>query len=389
MREKSPLRGRYLLYNRAALLTLSCIDFFLDRTLKPLIQRNRPLEKPRRLLLVNIAHLGDALLTTSLLKPLKTMAPELEIGILSSSDSKAIFQDHPLVSHHHCFDHFKNNRSSFSIFKKLTLHRRTRKKALSEIKAMRYDTAIDLNLHYPSTAKLLWQAKIPQRLGFTTTGFSAYYTHEKAFSYRSSNSIVDYWLELLSPFFSLERESLKPLLREHPETFSPFSPKSYLVIHMGSGAPEKEWPLCRWKMVAQALSNMGLTLLFTGRGESEKANIDFVIEGLALAENLANKLSWQEYVTLIKNARALISVDTVAGHIASLFDTPAILIYNAALPTALFSPLSSKNHILSHPLDCSPCFRACDNRECMNDISVEEVLKAFKPILSPISSRNA
>ncbi|MGI4787757.1 MAG: glycosyltransferase family 9 protein, partial [Janthinobacterium lividum] len=132
---------------------------------------------PHRILISNAAHLGDVIVATSLLPALRSAFPQVEFGFLIGSWSQPVLQDHPLVRNIHILDHWMQNRASVSKWEKWRIYRRTRAKALREIKAAQYDIAIDLYWNFPNTLPLLWQAGIPIRAAFGSAGFGPLATH--------------------------------------------------------------------------------------------------------------------------------------------------------------------------------------------------------------------
>lgn len=74
-------RIEYPIQNKPAKHLLSLVDRFLS----PFSKVPKPIPPPKKLLLCNGTHLGDVILTTSLLPPLKSAYPDLQIDILPTS----------------------------------------------------------------------------------------------------------------------------------------------------------------------------------------------------------------------------------------------------------------------------------------------------------------
>lgn len=321
---------KYLLQNPYAKMSLSAIDTFLSLFFHP--QKN-PLPCPKKLLLCNGAHLGDCILTTALLPALKEAYPDLKIGMLVGSWSQPIVENHPLIDRTHFVDHWKLNRSSLTLAQKIAHYRKTKKKVLPELSD--YDTAVDCYFHFPNNAPLLYQAKIPTRIGFISAGFGPLLTHPHPWPFRQE-SVVNSFATLLP---SLRQSLLKPTLFPHKN--SPYN--DYCVIHMGTGDPARKWPLEKWKELTAKLKQK---LIFTGQGRQEWDDIEEVIANRPSCLNLCNKLNFCELVSIIAGADLLISVETAAGHIASAVDTPSVLLY-ATYPPTLWAPYSPKATVIS------------------------------------------
>jgi heptosyltransferase-2 len=312
--------------------------------------KNQAIPPPKKLLLCHSAHLGDVILLTSLLQPLKEAFPKCEIGALVGSWATCVLEDHPALSRIHTFDHWKTRRGP---------RKPSSLEGLSD-----YDVAIDLPFHYPNFSPLLFRAKIPVRIGFDSAGFSPLLTHVVKWV-EKEQSAADYFFELLSPLGVEKKHPLKPWLVTDEK--KPY-PREYILIHMSSGNPKISWPLHKWRELAQKLK--GHHLVFTGKGLKENSEIAQVIEGIPNAMNLCDKLSWKEFVRWIRHASKVISVETSCGHVAATFDRPLISLYTGINPLIRWSPLSTEAKVITHPMPCSPCYKGCKEMTCLKAIEV-------------------
>ena len=308
-------------------------------------------ERPKSVLVSNLAHLGDVILMTALLQVIRQTWPEVRIGVLVGSWARMVVEDHPCVDRVHLVDHWKLNRGSLSRWKKLYIYWQTKRQAVKEMRG--YDLAIDGYTYFPNAIPLFWAAGIPTRIGYVSGGFGPLLTHR--LEWREENlHATGYGLALLEAA-GIRNEVAEPLLRP----LLPSQPKKeegneYVVIHMGTGAPEKEWPLERWRELVQALE--GRRLVFTGRGPREKEHIRQVMQGIKGAVNLCDMLAWKELLQMIQHAQLLIGVDSMAGHLAAVWEVPSILIYAGATHVCEWRPLNPQCQLLE------------------GDISVDEVL---------------
>ncbi len=351
----------YLVKNPLGVKILSLIDALL-----PDCQRTEPVPPPSSILICNIAHLGDAVITTSVIRMLKAACPGIKIGVLCGSWSADVFKHHGFV---HTVDHWKLNRSGF----KYRQYRKSAIRALNQIREQKYDAAIDLYPYFPNAIPLLWRAKIPVRIGYESGGFGPLLTHRLP--------TVDFLKGAAENFSFLVRKFL-------PFSFGPFSPrpdlpikegpkKDYLVVHMGTGHALKEWPEEKWRELAVALDKRGEKIVFTGRGRHEKERIQRVMKGLTGAVDCSDQLDWEGFVLTIKCAKALISVDSVSGHIASAFDIPTVTLLSGINPPLFWKPPGSQT--LMRALPCAPCLssKGCSSMSCIREISVDEVLQTI------------
>ena len=362
------------------------MDAVLGLLLRP--QKQRKALSPKRILLSNIAHLGDVIVATSVLPALKSAYPDAEIGFLIGSWCLPLMQGHPLVSQCHILDHWMHNRTALSRREKWRIYRRTRAAALTEIKSARYDLAIDLYSGLPNTLPLLWQTKIPTRAGYSSAGFGPLATHCLDLT-ESRQHMSERHRELLRLLGVAETDLTKmaPVLppvptkaleelREELNTLG-LHFGEYVVFHPGASAAFREWPEERWRELAVRLTNAGHSIVFTGNRPQESALIERIREGLPRCVSLCGKLSWPMFVGAIQEARFIVCVDTSAGHVAGALGKPSAVIIPGLMPY-LWRPLGPSSRMLMAPVPCSPCHlnNGCAGMECIQNLSLEQVYQA-------------
>ena len=142
----------------------------LDRLLQFLVPTNQEaVPMPvRRILVCNNAHLGDLVNATAILAPLRKLFPTAQIGFLTSSWSVQVIKSNPEVSYIHTFDHFLLNRSDLTLPRKIKEHITTARRAVRQLRALRYEVGIDTYHFIQNSIPLLWIARIPVRIGYSS-----------------------------------------------------------------------------------------------------------------------------------------------------------------------------------------------------------------------------
>lgn len=379
MHKKTPLLGAYLAKNPILAALLFFIDtctFFLKRKPKKVFSPKKP---PKKILLGNLGHLGDAVIATSVLPVLKKAFPQAEIGFLAGSWSQEVFKSHPLIHKIFLLDHWKLNRSEQGFFTKLKKYFSMRRQVLAQIKKEKYDLALDLYFYFPNSIPLLWQAKIPQRIGFASGGFRNFLT-DFVFFENKNHYVSEYYLQLLKKaavppaYYSHLNICLKDANTDLGRLLPlEFEKKGYLVMHMGAGSELKKWPGEKWRKLAGRLIDEGFLLAFTGRGTKEKAAIFEITKKFSQTVNLCGQLDFAGLQSLIKNASAVISTDSLVSHLAGAYQIPLVVLfaglnnfYHWTPPCDWTRPLVKNRASLTD----SPC-----------EITVEEVQQALAIIL--------
>ena len=400
----SPLRGRYHFSNRWLNAAMRCIDGVLKLLMKLQREpRSRPTDittvRPPRILVANGAHLGDAVLSTSIFTTLRQTFVDCEIGVLVGSWSAPVMRNHPMVARVHVVDHWFLNRASIGIRAKWLHYRRSRATALRELRSSAYDIAIDLYFYFPNSIVLLWKAGIPVRVGYTSAGFGPLLTRPVEWQHLPQ-SIGVYHRALvmaLAPARStVPALSMRPSLADPgplPRRLHDRLGSVYVVVHPGTGSKMKEWPAGRWRLVVQQLLARGRTIAFTGSGQRESEIVAQVMTGRADEVNLCDQLSWSEFVSVIAHAALFIGVDSVGAHIASAFGVRSVIITAATNHPALWQPMSDDSITMSAPVACAPCYlsRGCTAMTCIRTVDSASVVSAAEALLPaelPVNADN-
>jgi ADP-heptose:LPS heptosyltransferase len=386
------MRGRYLIRNPVSNAAIALVDGTLAAFVRRAEGAGRP--RVRRILLANTAHLGDVVIASSLLPVVRARFPEARVGLLVGSWSRALLEGHPEVEWIHTMDHWRLNRSGERPLAKLKRHARTRRAALAEIREIGYDAAIDLSPYFPNAVPLLWRAGIPVRVGYTSGGFGPLLSHPTEWR-DESRHVAESQLALLDRISRPSRgeraptPSLPPLdpfgLAETTRRLESASiePGSFVVLHMGTGLKIKEWPAEKWRSLAEALSQEGLPLVFTGAGEAETLAAEQVARGLSPVLNLCGRVGWKGYLAALASAKLVICIDSVAAHAAAAVRTPCVTITTGMNNIHYWRPQSERALVVTRDVPCAPCHRSrgCAHMECVRGIGVDEVMGAAHRLL--------
>lgn len=387
-------RGKYFARSAIAYCFLLAVDITYAAFSRTLVHAPAPTQSPQRLLLCNGAHLGDVLLMLSVLPALKRKWPNIEIGVLVGSWSKSVVEGHPDISNVHYVDHWKLNRSARPVWAKIIRYLSTRRKAIGAIRSVDYDVAVDCYFFFPNAAMLLSQAGIPARLGYSSGGFSGYFSHSLNWSPKHQ-SVVQYHLDLLA-VLSPDLSDAIPDPRagvmaassgssSEGTAVSMFFPEpGYILLHPGAGDSVKEWPTESWREIIRRLLAAGHRLVVTGSGERECARVNEILSEFQGIQNLCGRLEWSEFVHVVRRARMLVGADSSPAHVAAAVDILCLVIPTGMNDPCLWRPLGGKCRYLQVNVPCAPCYlkRGCENMACIREITPRQVMTVMESLLT-------
>ena len=119
-----------------------------------------------------------------------------------------------------------------------------------------------------------------------------------------------------------------PRLERPPEAWAPpgRAPGSYLLVNPTAGWRHKSWTADGWSQILKALDEPAL---LTGAGSDwQVAQCREIAEKAGgQVESIASSTSLREYLWLCANARAVLTVDGAASHLAAAFGVPCLTLF--------------------------------------------------------------
>jgi heptosyltransferase-3 len=173
------------------------------------------------------------------------------------------------------------------------------------------------------------------------------------------------------------------------------STESYAVIHAAPMFRYKRWTPEGWRALAAGLAQRGLEVVaISGPDDAERKYLDGVWQGVATV-HLA---TWPETVRLLSGARVYIGPDTAVSHLAAASGCPTVALFGPMDPRVwgpwpvggLATPWLASGTIqhqgnvwvVQNPLPCLPCtFEGCERHiesysRCLDELSPARVLTA-------------
>jgi heptosyltransferase-3 len=182
----------------------------------------------------------------------------------------------------------------------------------------------------------------------------------------------------------------------------PFAPgESYAVIHAAPMFRYKEWTPDGWRALADGLTQRGLSIVAIGGPDPEERRaLDAIWQGRVPI----HQLTWPQNVALLQKARLFVGPDTSTTHLAAATGCPTVALFGPTDPRiwgpwpagGLATPWDASGAIqqrgnvvlVQNPLPCLPCqLEGCERNitsasMCLQELAPAQVLAAAEQVLA-------
>ncbi|MGH7537247.1 MAG: glycosyltransferase family 9 protein [Gemmatimonadales bacterium] len=325
-------------------------------------------------LLVRFSSIGDVLLTTPLVRRLRTRYPDARLVFVTKRAMAPLLVDNPHLSRVEALEPGEPLRalahrlSALGPTRGLDLHGSAR------------SAALQLLVHCP------WRGYSKRKIArgmLVATKIDLYGQRVPvAERYFAAARGLDVRPDGLPPEFFLgppARERVGRWLAERGVNDSPLA-----VLAPGAAHFTKRWPMDRWIALAERLRARGYALAVVGGPEDRAMAQDLA----TLAASTAGEFALQETGALLERARVAISGDTGVMHMATAVGTPVVALFGPTVGQFGFFPYSTKATVLQRDLTCRPCTAMGGPRcpmghhRCLTDIAPDEVAAAVERLVA-------
>jgi len=380
------------------------VRLFLSALVSTIVDIVGPLgrQKPPKILVVKLDHLGDVVTATPVFRALRGAYPDARIDALVGSWAQPLLAGNPNVDLILTYDSSRFSRSEGS---RRSFPQRFRQ--MRAIGARRYTHIIDLRgdswtllLPFLSGAKRRvdrgtvrlesWLTKRMWAFGGTPPG------PEPVHEVETNLAVIQ---PLLGPSGSQPPPSTvstrvevfvtdadRRALTERTRMFGIPDGAALVVIHPGASWRPRAWRPERFAEVArEILDRYPVHICFVGTTEDADIADRIAILIQDRRAHFLFELRLIETATLIERAVLFIGNDSGIAHLAAACGTPQIALYGPQDPRR-FRPWSSRAIVLHKPVPCFPCKqKVCvvPHNPCVNLIFVEEVMRGAESVLGP------
>jgi ADP-heptose:LPS heptosyltransferase len=376
---------KYYRRNPIALFYLYLIDYFLLFFLKRRNNFFKLSSEPSKILLVNPGHLGDILISSALIDPIKKKLPKSSISFVTSSAGMTIIKSSTNIDKIYCLDHWSINRTEISWLSKVLLFYNQLKKVKNEIINENFDVIINLYRFSPNLLLYLGLINKVPSIGFSSAGLSPLMVfYIDPFRYHGHE--IELQLRLFEKWLPEESVKINSLTPHQPYIIDSFDNSSkpggrYVVLNPISGDSNKSWPINSWICLANRLLNIGFKIIFVGKGKYNDEICYNLYDKNCI--NLINKTTLKELSNLLANSCIVVSLDSMVAHLAAAYSCKTVVISTGIAKIHEWHPLNLDSTVITYPVNCSPCYtKPCKERPCINNITVDDVFNEIKKKLT-------
>ena len=297
-----------------------------------------------KVLVIQTAFIGDAILGTALLERLHKDFPDAKIDYLVRSGNQSLFDGHPFLN-------------DVLVWNKQDSKYAELRKLLREIRVRKYDAVYNIQ-RYAASGILAAFSGAKQTIGYKNNPLSFLFTksveHRLGIGFENIHE-VDRVLDLIGCNSTRTNPGLYPsendflLVKE-------FQSEPYVTIAPASVWFTKQFPVEKWiEFINQIPSSYNVYLV----GAKSDASIatKIVENSSRIVMDITGELKLLQTAALMKNAAMNYANDSAPVHLASAVNAPMCEVYCSTVPEFGFTPLSEKSSIIQtiEKLECRPC----------------------------------
>ena len=335
--------------------------------------------EPKRVLIIRLSAIGDVVFASPLVSACKKRYPEAEIEWLAEGVVRPLLNELPglnkviLWPRQEWQDLWREKRL-FALLSAMMAFRR-------KLHERNYDLVIDAQGLIKS-AFLAWLTGSRRRIGFKSkepNGMFLTDRFEKSITPRISSEYV-----ALADTLGWDTSSFEVVLglsaSDEARATDVMPEGPYIVIAPFTTRPQKHWTHAHWQALIGRLSNAGHQVACLG-GPGDREEAVTLLEGLPVM-NWVGTYPLGVSAGLVKQAAAVIGVDTGLTHMGIAAGIPTVALFGSTCP---YRETGRDNvRVIYHGLECAPCKRSptCSGRfDCMVGITVDEALGAFNELV--------
>ncbi len=338
-----------------------------------------------RILLVQLADVGDLVLATPALAALRAARPDAHLTLLTSSHAAPLVAGSGLVDKIITLERASGS-NPFGFLRPRNLRRLFGLGRHDLLLYLHHFTLLRGTLKFALIALL---ARAPRRIGLDN-GHGWFLNESMVDAGYGAMHQAQYWLQLAGMAGADPRP--RPAVVARAALRQPLPPGRYIILHAGSGPhnPARRWSPQHFAQVADQLrAETGAQIVIVGGPDDEGATVRAAMRSAAL--DLTGQTTLPQLAQLLAGAALFISAESGVMHLAAAAGVPVLAIMGPGNPAAWgpWTPGGRCVVLRSAPV-CSPCSyvghslglpAGCAARTCMRMVTPQQVIAVARALL--------
>lgn len=327
---------------------------------------------PLKVLVIRFSSIGDIVLTTPVVRCLKTQRPDIELHYVTKASYRFLIADNPYIDKIHVLEESlwgligKLRQEKFDVI--IDLH--------NNLRTLQLKTALGVESY--SFNKLNWEKWLFVNLKVKAMP-SVHIVDRYLDAVRKLGIINDdRGLDYFIPYKDIIEPDWLPVTHQN----------GYVAYAIGGQHETKKLPLERMIELCQKISYP--IVLLGGKEDADNGEAIEQALGKERVYNACGKCNFNQSASLVQQSKLVFSHDTGLMHVAAAFKKKVYSIWGNTVPEFGMYPYQTNFVILENrQLDCRPCSKIGNKRcpkghfKCMNELSLQFEIKELRPQQRP------
>lgn len=322
---------------------------------------------PLKVLVIRFSSIGDIVLTTPVVRCLKTQRPDIELHYVTKASYQFLITDNPYIDKIHVLEDSlwgligKLRQEKFDVV--IDLH--------NNLRTLQLKTALGVESY--SFNKLNWEKWLFVNLKVKAMPnvhiVDRYLDAARKLGVTNDDRGLDYFI----PYKDIIEPDWLPVTHQN----------GYVAYAIGGQHETKKLPLARMTELCQKI-NYPIVLL-GGKEDAENGEAIERALGKERVYNACGKCNFNQSASLVQQSKLVFSHDTGLMHVAAAFKKKVYSIWGNTVPEFGMYPYQTNFVILENrQLSCRPCSKIGNKRcpkghfKCMNELSFQFEIKELK-----------
>ncbi|AYQ35016.1 glycosyltransferase family 9 protein [Runella sp. SP2] len=327
---------------------------------------------PLKVLVIRFSSIGDIVLTTPVIRCLKTQRSDIELHYVTKASYRFLIADNPYIDKIHVLEESlwgligKLRQEKFDVI--IDLH--------NNLRTLQLKTALGVESY--SFNKLNWEKWLFVNL--KVKAMPSVHIVDRYLDAVRKLGVVndDRGLDYFIPYKDIIEPDWLPITHQH----------GYVAYAIGGQHETKKLPLERMIELCQKISYP--IVLLGGKEDADNGEAIERALGKERVYNACGKCNFNQSASLVQQSKLVFSHDTGLMHVAAAFKKKVYSIWGNTVPEFGMYPYQTNFVILENrQLDCRPCSKIGNKRcpkghfKCMNELSFQFEIKELKPQQRP------